>query len=52
MPVTSPTSELISRFVATGVWQEQPLHAVVDEVRRTACDRPCPDEERRCEGEP
>jgi len=27
MPVTSPIPELISRFVATGVWQEQPLHA-------------------------
>ena len=30
MPVTSPTPELIARFTAAGIWQDQPLHAVVD----------------------
>lgn len=31
MPVTGPTPELIEKFIAAGVWQDRPLHAIVDE---------------------
>jgi len=40
MPVRTPTPELIGKFIAAGVWQDRPLHAVVDAHARTRPDAP------------